>query len=56
MGRWWFWAAAIVATMVGAGGALLALLGSPATALPVLVSVVVALAALGVAAAGRAAA
>ncbi len=44
-----------VATMVGAGGALLALLGAPAVALPVLVAVVVALAALGVAAAGRAA-
>ena len=45
-----------VATMVGAGGALLALLGAPAVALPVLIAVVVALAAYGVATAGRAAA
>ena len=45
-----------VATMVGAGGALLALLGVPAVALPVLIAAVVALAAYGVATAGRAAA
>ncbi|HEY0814143.1 MAG TPA: MFS transporter [Pseudonocardia sp.] len=44
-----------VATMVGAGGALLALLGAPAVALPVLVAIVVGLAVLGVAAAPRAA-
>jgi MFS family permease len=43
-----------VATMVGAGGALLALLGSPAVALPVLVAIVAGLALLGVVAAGRA--
>jgi MFS family permease len=42
-----------VATMVGAGGALLALLGAPAVALPVLVASVVVLAVLGVAGAGR---
>ena len=45
-----------VATMVGAGGALLALLGAPAVALLVLIAIVVALAAYGVATAGRAAA
>jgi MFS family permease len=44
-----------VATMVGAGGALLALLGSPAVALPVLVAIVVGLALVGVTTAGRAA-
>ncbi|MDT7573704.1 MAG: hypothetical protein QOH17_37, partial [Pseudonocardiales bacterium] len=44
-----------VATMVGAGGALLALLGSPAVALPVLVAIVAGLALVGVATAGRAA-
>jgi MFS family permease len=43
------------ATMVGVGGAFLALLASPAVALPLLVAVVAALALLGVAAAGRAA-
>ena len=43
-----------VATMVGAGGALLALLGVPAVALPLLIVLVVALAAYGVATAGRA--
>ena len=43
-----------VATMVGAGGALLALLGAPAVALPVLIAIVVVLAAYGVATAGRA--
>ena len=43
------------ATMVGVGGAFLALLASPAVALPLLVAVVAALAVLGVAAAGRAA-
>ncbi len=43
------------ATMVGAGGALLALLGAPAVALPVLIALVVALAVCGVATAGRAA-
>jgi hypothetical protein len=40
--------------MVGAGGALLALLGVPAVALPLLIVLVVALAAYGVATAGRA--
>jgi MFS family permease len=44
-----------VATMVGAGGALLALLGSPAVALPVLVAIVAGLALVGVATASRAA-
>jgi MFS family permease len=43
------------ATMVGAGGTLLALLGSPAIALPVLVAIVAGLALVGVATAGRAA-
>jgi hypothetical protein len=44
-----------VATMVGAGGALLALLGSPAVALPVLVAIVAGLALVGVATSSRAA-
>lgn len=43
-----------VATLVGAGGALLALWGSPAAALPVLVAVVTGLAALGAITGGRA--
>jgi MFS family permease len=44
------------ATMIGLGGALLALLASPAAALPLLVGVLTALAALGAALAGRTAA
>ncbi|NMH96226.1 MFS transporter [Pseudonocardia acidicola] len=41
------------ATMIGAGGALLALLGSPAVALPVLLGLLVGLAVLGAVIAGR---
>jgi hypothetical protein len=44
------------ALMIGAGGALLALLGSPAAALPPLIAVLAAMAVLGAALAGRAAA
>jgi MFS family permease len=44
------------ATLIGAGGALLGLLGSPALALPVLLAVLTGLGALGAAVAGRAAA
>jgi len=44
------------ATLIGAGGALLGLLGSPALALPVLLAVLAGLGALGAAVAGRAAA
>jgi MFS family permease len=43
------------ATLIGAGGAVLALLGSPATALPVLIAVLVVLGLVGVLAAPRAA-
>ncbi|MGH3774489.1 MAG: MFS transporter [Pseudonocardiaceae bacterium] len=43
------------ATLIGAGGALLALLGSPAVALPVLLAVLAGLGVLGAAVAGRAA-
>ncbi len=43
------------ATLIGAGGALLALLGSPAVALPVLLAVLTGLGVLGAAIAGRAA-
>ncbi|MGH3944604.1 MAG: MFS transporter [Pseudonocardiaceae bacterium] len=42
------------ATLIGAGGALLALLGSPAVALPVLLAVLAGLGVLGAAVAGRA--
>jgi hypothetical protein len=41
------------ATMIGAGGALLALLGTPATAMPVLLAVLAALGVLGVVLAPR---
>jgi hypothetical protein len=44
------------ATMIGAGGALLALLGTPATAMPVLLAVLAALGVLGVVLAPRTAA
>lgn len=44
----------MVATTVGAGGALLVLLGTPAAALPVLVAVLAGLAAVGALVAGRA--
>jgi len=44
----------MVATTVGAGGALLALLGTPAAALPVLVAVLAGLAVTGAVVAGRA--
>jgi len=42
------------AAMIGAGGALLALLGTPAAALPLLVAVLTAMGVLGTLVAGRA--